>query len=86
MLFLGGFLLKYGYNGDCLLTCPRERQIGIPENRFCKGTEPVPLTVRPCGLTCDSKDEIFLAAWEEKHGYRGQISNAVYYIHKMFYC
>ena len=49
MLFLGGFLLKCGYNGDCLLTCPRERQIGIPENRFCKGTEPVPLTVRPCG-------------------------------------
>lgn len=29
------------------MTCPRERQIHIPVNRLCKGTEQVPLTVRP---------------------------------------
>lgn len=49
VLFHGGFLLKRGYNGDCLLTCPREQQICILKTGFAKGTEPVPLTVRLCG-------------------------------------
>lgn len=80
VFFHGGFPLKRGYNDDdSLLTCPRERQMCIPVNRFCKGTEQVLLTVRPCGQTCGSKNEIPSAVWEEKHGYNGKISNGVYY-------
>lgn len=85
MFFHGGFPLKPADHGGSLSASPRERQTHISVSRLCKGTEQAPLTIRACGQTCGSQEEISPVAGEEKHGYKSKISNAVYY-NETFYC